>query len=480
MPRISQPDYTYDFEGITDRLSDSRLRITDHGNDLTHTISVAVDDTEFLDIRGRQLRSGIADLIDFAVSIHEADRWSKRPKDAPCRIQVRLPVRHPEVLSATETQELLERFLYWYTGDAWAFEFGAFDKQRRFAERQLPLWAAPQHEIPVEVALWSGGLDSLAGLCNRVAQNSAERYLLFGAGGNFSILSTQRRVADAVKQRLSWRDISLTQLTIHQRETKRLRWDGRLRARSLVFMLLGAAFTLLEGQHSLMIYENGYGALNLPFRASEVGLDHVRAVHPLSLLYLSEFVSQVVGEAFTFNNPFLFQTKAQMCHVLEELDVVDIAWMTTSCDRRHRKQTKECGRCSSCLLRRQAFAVVGFNDQTEYLVQKETGRPLHHLLKTSHLPAMQFQVNRLRHQLGQPDAWDILARQHPSLLADLVTRISNADSSAPEELKDQIIGLLQTYTDEWTASDVSDIFDAEMDAIQKVPKRVEAARVALG
>src|SRR5678816_1680692 len=29
------------------------------------------------------------------------------------------------------------------------------------------------------------------------------------------------------------------------------------------------------------------GAINLPFRASEVGLDHTRSAHPLSLLYMS-------------------------------------------------------------------------------------------------------------------------------------------------------------------------------------------------
>jgi hypothetical protein len=387
-------------------------------------------------------------------------------------------VRHPDVLSAAE--EHLERRLYWFTGDVWAFEFVEFGKQRRFAERQLPLWAAPQHEVPVEVALWSGGLDSLAGLCNRVAQNSAERYLLFGGGGNFVVHAIQRQIADAVQRRLPQRDISLTQLAIHQRGMAYLPRDDRPRARGPVFMLLGAAFALLEGQHSLMIYENGIGAINLPFRASEVGLDHTRAVHPLSLLYLSEFVSQVVGEDFIFDNPFLFWTKAQMCRVLEELNVVDIGRMTTSCDRRPHKQTKECGQCSSCLLRRQAFAAAGLSDRTEYLVQKETGRSLHRLLERSHLPAMRFQINRLRHRLGQPDAWNNLARQHPSLLADLVARISNASGMAQEEISDQILSLLQTYTNEWMASDVRDIFDAEMDAIKKAPKRVETALVTLG
>ncbi len=37
---------------------------------------------------------------------------------------------------------------------------------------------------PVKVALWSGGLDSLAGLYNQLLAESTTKYTLFGTGAN--------------------------------------------------------------------------------------------------------------------------------------------------------------------------------------------------------------------------------------------------------------------------------------------------------
>lgn len=105
-------------------------------------------------------------------------------------------------------------------------------------------------------------------------------------------------------------------------------------------MLLGSAYACLEGQaRALAVYENGIGAINLPFRASEVGLEHTRSVHPLSMCCVSQFVSMLIGEPFLVHNPFLWSTKAEMCRVLDELDVSDIAWETVSCDCPYRSHT---------------------------------------------------------------------------------------------------------------------------------------------
>jgi len=76
-------------------------------------------------------------------------------------------------------------------------------------------------------------------------------------------------------------------------------------------MLLGAVCALLADQQLLHIYENGVGAINLPFRASEVGLDHTRAVHPISLFEMSDTVSRITQASFRFVNPFVYSTKAK-------------------------------------------------------------------------------------------------------------------------------------------------------------------------
>jgi len=471
---MHEPHFTFDFEGISDRLRNSSLHITDHLEGRTVTIRVSVDDTDFLRLRGLQVDAQIGDLIDLAVAIYEADRWSQRDPEFPCVIRVRLPVRHLELFSHPELHEHLRQMLYWFTGDHWTFEFTALSEQRRFAELQRPLWRSSNEGIQAEVGLWSGGLDALAGLCNRINQGVAERFLLFGAGGNSSTRGLQQRVFRLLNSRLN-ADLHLMQLHIHQRDTKQtqLRPDKRLRARGLVFMLLGCAYARLEGQHALALYENGIGAINLPFRASEVGLDHARSVHPLSLHLVSKLVSFVLGEQFVVHNPFLWWTKAEMCKVLNDLSVVDIAWETISCDRQHRKDVPQCGRCSSCLLRRESFLASSIPDNTKYLIHVESGNSLHGLLRKSHLPHMMYQVHNLQNALRGEDVWNVLARQHPSRLADMVNHLNQEPGEHREYLIEEVLSLYQRYTDEWMGRNVLTVFEQEIEDIKRVPKRTK-------
>lgn len=473
---MTKPDYTFVFDGILDHLSNSRLQITDP-NGHTTTIRVAVDDTEFLHLRGLQVDGGIADLIDLAVAIYEADRWSQRHDEHPSAIRVILPVRQHDLFQRSEIHEHLKRLLYWFTGDIWSFEFTQISSQRRFAELQRPLWKSSNESIRAEVALWSGGLDAMAGLCNRIHQGVADRFLLFGAGGNPSIRGVQQRIFQLVAQHLNV-DLNLMQLHIYQRDTKGtgLRPDKKLRARGVVFMLLGCAYARLEGQQALALYENGYGAINLPFRASEVGLDHARSVHPLSLHMVSHLVSMIFGTQFVIHNPFLWWTKAEMCHVLEDMEVLDIAWETISCDRPHRKDTPQCGRCSSCLLRRQSFLASETPDRTPYLIHQESGEALHSLLRGSHLAHMHSQAQNLREIVAHNNAWKVLARQHPSRIADLVNVLSDETGQQREDLIASLVSLYGRYANEWGLGSVRAMFDRELEDLKKLPKRMKQSQ----
>jgi 7-cyano-7-deazaguanine synthase in queuosine biosynthesis len=313
-------------------------------------------------------------------------------------------------------------------------------------------------------------------LCNRIHDGVADRFLLFGAGGNPAIRGVQQHIFEAIAKRLNV-DLNLMQLHIYQRDTKNtgLRPDKRSRARGLVFMLLGCAYARLEGQNALALYENGYGAINLPFRASEVGLDHARSVHPLSQHMVSHLVSLVFNTPFLIHNPFLWWTKAEMCRVIEDMNVVDIAWETISCDRPHRKDTPQCGRCSSCLLRRESFLASGTPDRTPYLIHKETGEARHNLLRGSHLAHMHYQAHTLQAIVEQNNAWEILRRLHPTRLADLVDRLSAETSANREELISALLSLYERYANEWQLGNVQAVFDRELEDLTKLPKRKKHA-----
>ena len=112
--------YTYNFSDINAATS---VEVTDHYTNQLHRLRVALNDTQFLAASSRPIAGEVADLIDLAVAVHTADRWSYRRKDLTRRIELILPVRHPHLFSNSQIIESLRDILYWYTGDDWVFEF---------------------------------------------------------------------------------------------------------------------------------------------------------------------------------------------------------------------------------------------------------------------------------------------------------------------------------------------------------------------
>ncbi|MDY7020885.1 MAG: 7-cyano-7-deazaguanine synthase, partial [Cyanobacteriota bacterium] len=245
--------------------------------------------------------------------------------------------------------------------------------------------------------------------------------------------------------------MALCRVPINFSNSKLLRKNKITRARGVVFTLLGAACAYLMGQRTLSVYENGMGAINLPYRASAVGLDHSHSVHPLTLLKVSDVVSELLGEEFRVHNPFLFWTKAQMCRALAENQENDLAAITQSCDRRHRKpqQPIQCGYCSSCILRKQALAAAKIEDKTRYIIPH--GDPPAKD-PTQHLRQMLEQVNTFRKLLSPSDQidlqWEALTREFP-VLDDIVDRSAGIENLSPVDMQSRLIELYQTYINEW-------------------------------
>ena len=257
--------------------------------------------------------------------------------------------------------------------------------------------------------------------------------------------------------------MKLIRLQIVQRGTGQLGWhaDKRSRARVAAFAILGSAYALLEQQTALAVYENGPGALNLPFRASEVGLDHSRGVHPLSLAWISQLVSSIAGKQFVVHNPFIGWTKAEMCRVLDRMNLSAVAGITQSCDRSPRSKIPQCGTCSSCILRRQALLASGIPDTSDYLVHKGTDQQRKKYLAESHLPYMMSQARNLRQLLDSERAWDDLMYKHPTLLGDIPMRLPASVRRSRSDFTSELVEVLRRYAHEWLLAQVQQGFEAE-------------------
>jgi len=438
-------DYTYTFDHIGEQLKKGQLRLTDHATNQTRTVRVAVDDYKLPFKHNQATPPLLADLTDLAAAVHIADRLSKNQKDMPRRMLIRLPIRQSDILDQPFIHHKLQKLLYWFTEDEWSFEFLPYTKDGRSSELRpcLPLPQATAY--PTRVVLWSGGLDGFAGLYQQLKREQQVCYTLFGTGGNDMIAHAQRCTAAAIG-RLFPRRTKLVQLPLRLSESRTIQKSSSARSRGFVFMLLGAVYAYQEGQSTLYIYENGIGAINLPFRASEVGLDHSRSVHPLSLHYMGELLSSILGGPFSFQNPFLFQMKAQMCREPLFADAAEgVFKLTISCDSRHRKRPIQCGYCSSCLLRQQAIAVQGIADETSYQIT-DALRGKRKRSYGTHYYAMLAQVQMMRKLLASPDPWERMAQHYKhGHLEDIAEKMSEQEC----DVKEQILHLYQTYVREW-------------------------------
>jgi 7-cyano-7-deazaguanine synthase in queuosine biosynthesis len=489
---LADPDYTYVFEDLVDKLKAGKVQVFKHHSRRStlkqYSMRVAVEDEQLLKRRLVYMPPVIADCVDVAAAVFVADKLTGRSVSKRTHIHTVVPVRCPGLWNRNGLITELERILYWFTRDNWTFEFVRRLADPRPSEMQprLPMQSdEDMHErvdgdCGVEVALWSGGLDAYAGLCNRVQDYPQRSFILFGTGSNDKTQHLQEQLATKLNGILDVRAIShrkarnTTQLKLVQvpvrlahgenLPVRKIHRSSGQRSRGFVFMLLGAAYAYLENQRDLYLYENGPGAFNLPYRASETVRDHAVPVHPLSLLRMGRFFSMIIGEPFRFHNPFLLWTKAEMCETIAELPLRQLIWETMSCDRPRREIPSQCGCCSSCLLRRQALLALRLEDRTQYGVLSEMRdienakllplgnhrRPF----KASHLQAMQYQVDRLKAIFQSDNPWFSLAsRPGYALLEQTVEEtareVEAGIGSIPVTPK-QILRLYQKYISEWT------------------------------
>ncbi len=208
-------------------------------------------------------------------------------------------------------------------------------------------------------------------------------------------------------------------------------------------MLIGVACAHPIGESSLCIYENGIGAINLPYTKGEVGLDQAKSVHPLSLLQVGQLASVVFDAPFHITNPFWLWTKGQMVEGLNSADGKLLIPLSSSCDRAHRLKegVTHCGVCTSCLLRRQSLSAFSIDDETSYdkkVIDKHS----------RHLRAMQHQVNTIRALLRQDNQWVSLSSEYYDL-DDIADQMSLQTQQSISTLRSQIIQLYSSCVNEW-------------------------------
>ena len=117
-------------------------------------------------------------------------------------------------------------------------------------------------------ALFSGGLDSFIGVAEELEQRPCGSLVLFSATTNPRLGSRQRELVQDIR-RLRGDNIIHVAVPLGLRDRDQIGGiDERTqRSRGFVFQVLGAVTALMAGAKELYVYENGVGAISLPYTA---------------------------------------------------------------------------------------------------------------------------------------------------------------------------------------------------------------------
>lgn len=287
-----------------------------------------------------QPTSATWDFVQFCLAVCSADLCGLRSTSADGWTRtIQLSVGLHEPLRWQPWKDDLEQMLKVLTGDYWTLIFtdaGAAPPQGR--EEIV------DHDC---VSLLSGGLDSLIGGIDLVAQ------------GRHPLFVSQLAHEDSERQRHY--AAMLSGPGSHYQWSHGIGFKGprepSTRGRSLAFYAFAvlAASKLGDARPTIFIPENGFICVNPPLVPGRVSSLSTRTTHPLFISKLQN-VLDGLGVSAQLELPYRFKTKGEMMsECLNQPLLQQWASDSTSCGRFRTYNRKHCGRCVPCMIRRAAF-----------------------------------------------------------------------------------------------------------------------------
>ena len=310
------------------------------------------------------------DLLELAAYVYCADRMRSRgSKDAveyhawARSFHFVVKVRDYDFWSREDVAAYLSQALQFMTGDRdYRFSFqpghstprtGLFDNEQFQVDNSQDL----------DVALFSGGLDSLAGVLDHL-ETTNEQTCLVSHQSQPGTVRTQRQLVAALKDHYPGR-VFHYKFECHLKGIRAVEETQRSRA----FLYTSIAFAIAQayGQGGFSVYENGITGINFPRRVDLAEARASRTTHPKTIYHLKQLFSLLGGRETHIQLPFLWRTKTDTLALLRDGPHPELIPSSVSCSKTFQNlgQATHCGGCSQCVDRRFAAYAAKADDIDE-------------------------------------------------------------------------------------------------------------------
>ena len=310
----------------------------------------------------------VLDLLEIAGYVFAADRRAARGKNDSVEyhnwsrfMRFVIKVRSHEFWNRETVKNKLSQALTFMTGDrGYKFEFQSSHKTEPvglFDKEGFNLAAC--YTGSTSVILFSGGLDSLAGVIKHLEENPQKTVLLVShQSGQPSTKRTQDKLFGSLKEKF-------------QSKIEHFKFECNLKGdrareetqRTRAFLYSVVAFAIADSLQNdeFFFYENGITSLNFPRSQDLINARASRTTHPKTIRLMTDFLSLVARELkedqknnIKIQNPFQWLTKADVLREIKNLRQQELISSSVSCSNSYNRKpdSNHCGKCFQCVDRR--------------------------------------------------------------------------------------------------------------------------------
>lgn len=321
----------------------------------------------------KTLSDRVLDLLQIAAMVFCADRMAGRGERESISnrgwartFEFHISVLDYDFWKNDRVKDALSEVLTFMTGDRYySFDFckaaiGHFEGKKY---EQLSFFTKESDRVygieESDIMLFSGGLDSLAGLLENL-NNSNHKIITVSHKSNTGVIHTQNQLINKLNRDYDGRIIPYG-FYCHNKGKASI--EETQRTRMFLFSAIAFAVCHCFDKHRFYIYENGVTSLNYPVQTDVINARASRTTHPKTIGLLRKFY-RLFDDSFDIDAPYYNKTKEDIIKVFEKLNCLDLINSAVSCSatRKQHGMTPHCGCCSQCIDRKLAVFAAGLND----------------------------------------------------------------------------------------------------------------------